>query len=363
MAAASAVAAVAVLLVAGCGSSGDGSSGDGSGGTDGTGSGNGSRGNGAGGSCAGGHEVVVSVDDATGDMELQHARPDGEVTEITIDWPDDDAADDASTDPASRPDFSPDGERLAVVRADGDYESAGPSATWLWTVAADGSDPRPLTDGAVHDDQPDWSPDGTTVAFSRSVVDGPPLVHELMVVDAAGGEPRPLVTGAAPDPGAATADHSPRWAPDGSRLAFVRHRRPPGETTRPTTSVMLVDADGTNVRELAPAPEAANLDWSPDGRWLLVSLPTTGEDSTVQLVDAATGEPGPRIEDAAEAVWADDELLWYVQLDGDSGDLVSRFPLRQARLDGDRVEPVGDPVDVGAGFLYGTLGLAARPCP
>ena len=66
----------------------------------------------------------VLVDDGTG---LRSITP-GQVT----------------TDPS----FSPDGSTLVVVRAEGDYESAGPDSTELRLLDPDGSNPRDLVDGS-----------------------------------------------------------------------------------------------------------------------------------------------------------------------------------------------------------------------
>ncbi len=60
---------------------------------------------------------------------------------------------------ATKPSFGPDGEQLVVVRADGDYESAGPESTSLWIIGTDGSGPRQLTDGS-----PTTSPTGHPMA-------------------------------------------------------------------------------------------------------------------------------------------------------------------------------------------------------
>jgi WD40-like Beta Propeller Repeat len=318
-----------------------------------------------GGSCR--NEVVASVDDREGLMTLVRVQPGGEVTEIAVEWPDD-----PLSEPASRPDFSPDGERMVVVRADGDYESAGPEATWLWTLAADGSDPRPVTSGAVYDDQPDWSPDGTTIAFTRyeSSVDGD-LGPRLMLVDAAEpGPPRTLLGDATSD------DRAPRWSPDGRRLAFIRVDPPVDDYSPPETTVMVVDADGAGLREIATVDDARTVDWLPNGAALLVSSPASGRTSSVHLVDVGTGESRPLIAAAAEAVRAPspssdedggDTLIWYLTVvDDDDDDLADEWRLQHARLVGDgaaaRVEPLGDATDIGAAFLYGTLGLGVRPC-
>ena len=93
---------------------------------------------------------------------------------------------------------------------------------WVWTIRADGLDERKLARGA----HPDWSPDGTRIAFDR---DGETYTALWWY----GGAQR--------DAGAGT---DPAYAPDG-RLALVadgqitvggerRRRRARSRTGRPT---------------------------------------------------------------------------------------------------------------------------------
>jgi dipeptidyl aminopeptidase/acylaminoacyl peptidase len=116
------------------------------------------------------------------------------------------------------PQIAPDGSQVAFVRVTADqkrdtYDSA------IWLARTDGSEPpRPLTSGA-RDTTPRWSPDGRRLAFVRSVErDGraqPPQIH-LMAM--AGGEPWPLTElprGAA----------APEWSPDGKTIAFSSSAR------------------------------------------------------------------------------------------------------------------------------------------
>jgi len=79
---------------------------------------------------------------------------------------------------------------------------------------------------------------------------------DIVVADRPGGETRPLVAG--PED-----DGSPMFSPDGTRLAFLR-------STGLVSALMIADADGTNVVQLAPAtPVHHYWRFAPDGRSLL----------------------------------------------------------------------------------------------
>ena len=56
-------------------------------------------------------------------------------------------------------------------------------------------------------------------------------------------------------------DHSPVWSPDGSRIAFARHRSPWG------AAIYVMNADGTALRRISPEfGYDAGPTWSPDGQ-------------------------------------------------------------------------------------------------
>lgn len=62
----------------------------------------------------------------------------------------------------SDPQISPDGKQVAYVvsTTEGDLTRSN-----IWTVSADGGEPRQLTSGPRSDTSPRWSPDGETLAF------------------------------------------------------------------------------------------------------------------------------------------------------------------------------------------------------
>jgi Tol biopolymer transport system component len=215
---------------------------------------------------------------------------------------------------ATGPAWSPDGTRLAFVvqqsHADG---TTGRSD--LWVMNADGSDPRPLTDGPRSSWSPAWSPDGSRIAFARGdpasiyVVDsngsdltrltpddvnasdlswspdGSRIVFspegevekDLYVVNADGTGERALLQA----PGYQT---EPAWSPDGQKIAFT--------TSSPDGAgfgVSVMDADGTTVRSLTEQPAAQSAAWSPDGRQIVFMALRSGTDHDTLYVMNADG--------------------------------------------------------------------------
>lgn len=109
------------------------------------------------------------------------------------------------------PKLSPDGRwvayvHVAVDKAKNRYRRA------VWLAAADGSSPpRPFTSGQGNDHSPRWSPDGTRLAF---VSDRDGEKDQLYVMRVDGGEGRPLTT-------MPNGVRFPAWSPDSQSLAFV----------------------------------------------------------------------------------------------------------------------------------------------
>src|SRR5215471_19390281 len=62
------------------------------------------------------------------------------------------------------PQISPDGKKIVYVRRFAD-EATDRRYSNLWIINADGTDHRPLTTGNRGDSSPRWSPDGTRIAF------------------------------------------------------------------------------------------------------------------------------------------------------------------------------------------------------
>ena len=99
------------------------------------------------------------------------------------------------------PDWSPDGTKIA-------FESdRNGDRTQIYVMAADGKNVIRLTDGPRGKSHPDWSPDGDKIAFSVGDFE-----DYIAVMDADGRNREVLEDRA----------REPSWSPDGKQIAFVQ---------------------------------------------------------------------------------------------------------------------------------------------
>ena len=114
------------------------------------------------------------------------------------------------------PQLSPDGSRVAFTRVVVDDKRTG-YETSIWTVATTGTDaPVRMTNGK-HDAGPRWSADGSRIAFVRGGEkdeDGKPRPPQIAILSLRGGEAW-TVTDLPKGAG------HPVWSPDGRRIAFL----------------------------------------------------------------------------------------------------------------------------------------------
>jgi Tol biopolymer transport system component len=149
------------------------------------------------------------------------------------------------------PAFSPDGTKIAFSRRDGTDD--------IWTMNSDGTEQTNLTNNPANDLYSNFSPDGTKIVFSsnRRAPDGT-TDSEIYMMNADGSNPVRLTNNSA-------TDETPVFSPDGKKIAFTSTRN--GNTTSETNNkeIWVMDADGSNpVRLTNNSVEDSDPDWGPD---------------------------------------------------------------------------------------------------
>lgn len=142
--------------------------------------------------------------------------------------------------------YSPDGTRIVFQKDGGDKPKAE-----IWLMDADGSSEVQLTDGTYEDEHPQWSPDGTKIAFTR--IDGS-AIEDVWIMDADGANQTRLITSTGTD-----ASEQPSFSPDGERIVLSRYLA--GSTDKALWSC---DYDGSDLFRITPADtnETNNAHWS-----------------------------------------------------------------------------------------------------
>jgi dipeptidyl aminopeptidase/acylaminoacyl peptidase len=137
----------------------------------------------------------------------------------------------------------------------------------IWVMNADGTGEVNITNHPAIDAHPDWSPDGTKIAFVSNRNDVPANADgnlEVFTMNADGSAVTQVTDSVYPFPGQFGYDHyHPSWSPEGSRLTY-EWDGPQGR------EVYVIDVDGTGETLITDPLDPANKlepDWSPvDGR-------------------------------------------------------------------------------------------------
>ena len=155
--------------------------------------------------------------------------------------------------------WKPGGDKLAFESNHTDPDPTDSEAiNDIFTMNPDGSGIVKLTHSKDVSDTPDWSPDGSQIAFGSDRHNGA-WRREIHVMDADGTNVRRLTT----LPEKAVLDSQPRFSPDGRRLVFARYI---SEDIPIRAALFTVRLDGGGLKQLTPwGMGAGDADWSPDG--------------------------------------------------------------------------------------------------
>lgn len=181
-----------------------------------------------------------------------------------------------------QPDWSPDGSKIAFERCPRD---AGPCG--LWRINADGTGLKRLH--PCDCGMPAWAPNGKQLAATRGfggIANDQAKFTEIFVLNAAGGRLRQLTRVTSSSPYSANVDH-PIWAPDGRRLVFEIHNSRSGNPAG-RRALFVINADGSEQRQLTPwSLNGSDPDWSPDGKLILFrSVPGKEQHGNLYTVSA-----------------------------------------------------------------------------
>jgi dipeptidyl aminopeptidase/acylaminoacyl peptidase len=169
---------------------------------------------------------------------------------------------------ATEAEWSPDGSRIAYV-GDSKPRFSPNVGSGLFVVGADGRGRRRVTRG--EDWSPAWSPDGTTLAFARSIGGADTGIY---VKRLGGGAPRRVFTagevGGNDEPGEVV---SLSWSPTSNRrLAFrLTSFSPPHFYDIDDDEILIIELRDSRPAKIVSriSPAGTTVTWSPDGRFLL----------------------------------------------------------------------------------------------
>jgi TolB protein len=170
--------------------------------------------------------------------------------------------------------WSPRGDRISYL--DGGLADYG-----LYLMNHDGTGKQRPQGGDSAFPGASWSPDGTRIVFPKQEHNRHPNGRDivqatsLFVLDVATGAATRLTT-------SVFGDDDPDWSPDGSRIVFSRSVVPMRQ------HLFVINPDGTGLRQLTRSEGWDNKPaWSPDGRWIAFQSTRAGNwDIWVMRADA-----------------------------------------------------------------------------
>lgn len=200
---------------------------------------------------------------------------------------------------ASDPDFSPDGRSLVYVS-----DRAGDADLWLRELATGAE--RRLTALPGAQLTPRWSPDGGRIAFQDH--DGAAWILELATGSVSQITPTLFMPG------------RPTWSPDGNVVAMAAVKPYSRRFREGTSQILTVDLRTGTLTYTEPMPHASLSTrgddgpvWSPDGRHLAFVVESAAWVVPVNAAGAFTGRPRQVTREVTDSLaWQGNDRLLYL---------------------------------------------------
>ena len=214
--------------------------------------------------------------------------------------------------------YSPDGTKIAF------YSARDNALGEIYVMKADGSNVTRLTNTPGASMRPSWSPDGTMIAFesTRDAAD-PTAVsvaasYEIYTMKANGSNVKRITNNS-------FGDIAPQWSPDGMHIAFASDRDHVGQGA--TRDLYVMNTDGSNVQRITNQDgQIADASWDPAGARLTYSVIPAATNPGIYVVDVKTLVAtrltfGPGIADAWPSFSPDGLKIAYAHYVSGSADI------------------------------------------